>query len=81
METTLSEYIGMAIVAIAILIMTAQTAYAYGFKLGGNSERLLANRRVNGILDYENQRRPKSAKNKRKATRKRVAGELVGGVA
>jgi hypothetical protein len=79
METSLSEYIGMAIVAIAILIMTAQTAYAYGFRVGGNSERLLANRRVNGILDYEN-RRPKSAKNKRRATRKRVAGELVGGV-
>ena len=80
MDITTSELVGMAIVAIAILILTAQTAYAYGFKLGGNTERLLADRRVQGVLDYEN-RRPKSQKNKRKATPKRIAGELVGGVA
>lgn len=75
MET--SELIGMAIVAIAILILTAQTAYAYGFKLGGNSERLLANKRVQGVLDYENKRRPKSAKNKRKAARRAVGSISV----
>lgn len=77
METTLSEYIGMAIVAIAILILTAQTAYAYGFKPGGNSKRLLANKRVQGVLDYENKRRPKSAKNKRKAARRAVGSISV----
>ena len=74
METSTTEWIGMAIVAICILILTAQTAYAYGFKLGGNRERLLSDRRIQGVLDYENRRRPKSSKNRRKAARKGSSG-------
>lgn len=75
MET--SELIGMAIVFVAILLMTAQTAFAYGRKVGGNTERLLADRRVQGVLDYENRRKPKSRKNKLKAARKAVGSISV----
>jgi len=75
MET--SELIGMAIVFVAILLMTAQTAFAYGRKVGVSTARLLADRRVQGVLDYENKRRPKSAKNKRKAARRAVGSISV----
>jgi hypothetical protein len=76
METSLSEYIGMAILFVAILLMTAQTAFAFGRKVGGNTERLLADRRVQGVLDYENKRRPKARKNKLKASRKSRVGSI-----
>jgi hypothetical protein len=77
METT--ELIGIAIVAVAMLAMTFQTAFAYGARCGQNKERLLANRRVNGVLDYENQRKPKSQKAKRQRARK-AARFAVGSV-
>jgi hypothetical protein len=77
METT--EIIGSAIVALALVGMTAQTAYAYGRQCGRNTERLLANRRVRGVLDYENKRRPKSQKAKRQRARK-AARLAVGSV-
>lgn len=73
----MTEYIGMAIVATAILLLTAQTAYAYGLKVGGNTERLLSDRRVRGVLDYENKRKPKSRKNKLKAARRRAVGSIT----
>ena len=78
METT--ELIGVSLFAIGLLAATAQVAFGWGQIIGERRERQLADRRVQGVLDYENRRRP-SPKSKRKATRKRVAGELVGGVA
>lgn len=82
METSTSEWIGMAIVAIAILILTAQTAYALGKQVAAKRERTNANRRASGILaSYAGRSVGKSPKSKRKATRKRIAPELVGGVA
>jgi len=46
--------------------------YELGTASGASAEREMANRRVNGVLDSLNSRRPKSAKNKRKAARKAV---------
>lgn len=77
METT--ELIGIAIVAVAILAMTFQTAFAYGARCGQNKERLLGDKRVRGVLDYENKRRPKSQKAKRQRARK-AARLAVGSV-
>lgn len=72
-----NETIGLAIFAVVILIATWQWAFAYGRHIGTRSERQLADRRVNGVLDYENRRKPKSQKNKRKQVRR---GKLVGTV-
>jgi hypothetical protein len=59
-------------------------AWLSGYEFGSNdattSERALANTRINGILRehakdvvaYENNRKPKAAKNRRKAARKAV---------
>jgi hypothetical protein len=77
METT--ELIGIAIVAVAMLAMTFQTAFAYGARCGQNKERLLGDKRVRGVLDYENKRRPKSQKAKRQRARK-AARLAVGSV-
>ena len=80
MET--SELVGMAIVAISILILTAQTAYALGKQVAAKRERSNANRRASGILaSYSGRSVGKSPKAKRKSARKRTAPELVGGVA
>ena len=65
-----TEHIGMAILAVSILILAAQTAFAYGRKVGANNERLLADRRVNGVLAYERNRKPKSQRAKRKQSRR-----------
>jgi hypothetical protein len=56
------------------------SGYEMGTNEAGRSERALANRRINGILAehardvvaYENNRKPKAAKNRRKAGRKAV---------
>lgn len=82
METSTSEWIGMAIVAISTLILTAQTAYAIGKQVAEKRERANANRRASGILaSYAGRSCGKSRKAHRKPARKRLAGELVGGVA
>ena len=72
-----TEHIGMAIFAIVLLLATAQAAFAFGRQVGTKSERQLADRRINGVLAYENRRKPKSQKNKRKQVRR---GKLVGTV-
>lgn len=69
--------IGLAIFAVVILIATWQWAFALGREVGTKRERQLADRRVQGVLDYENKRRPKSAKNKRKAARRAVGSISV----
>lgn len=61
----------LGIVAVATLIGLAWLGgYELGTASGANAERELANRRVNGVLDSLNNRRPKAAKNRRKAARK-----------
>jgi hypothetical protein len=72
------------ILATAALLGFVGLAFLGGWELGNangvDSERALANRRVNGILRehardvvaYENNRRPNAAKNRRKAARKAV---------
>jgi hypothetical protein len=46
--------------------------YELGQAAGVSAERDMANRRVNGVLDALNTRRPKAARNRRKAARKAV---------
>jgi hypothetical protein len=68
---TLTIVIGT--VAVAVLMGLAWIGgYEIGTASGANAERELANRRVNGVLDAINNRKPKAAKNKRKAARKAV---------
>lgn len=71
-----TEQIGVAIFAMALLVATAQCAFAWGRQVGTESERQLADRRINGVLAYENKRRPKNRKNKLKAARKSRVGSL-----
>ena len=77
MQTT--ELIGTIIVLLALAVLTAQVAYDFGRRHGVKAERQLADRRVQGVLDYENKRRPKARKNKLKASR-RAARLAVGSV-
>lgn len=77
----INETIGMAIFAIVLLIATAQAGFAWGRIVGRKRERQLADRRINGVLAEERARKPKSQKAKRKQSRKRIAPELVGGMA
>jgi hypothetical protein len=46
--------------------------YEIGISAGVSAERESANRRINGVLDSINTRKPKAAKNRRKAQRKAV---------
>ena len=65
----------LAIVAVAALVGLAWLGgYELGTASGANAERELANRRVNGVLDSVNKRKPKSQKARRKATRKGTSG-------
>lgn len=59
----------IAIVAVALLIGLAWIGgYEIGTASGANAERELANRRVNGVLDSINKRKPRRAA-KRKASK------------
>jgi hypothetical protein len=58
--------------ALAFVALIYLSAYEVGTRNGIAHERKLADRRVQGVLDHENSRRPKSAKNRRKAQRKAV---------
>lgn len=63
----------LGIVAVATLVGLAWLGgYELGTASGANAERELANRRINGVLESVNSRRPKAAKNRRKAARKAV---------
>jgi hypothetical protein len=77
-----NEIIGMAILSVVMILATAQLAYAIGhhvataqlaYAIGHHvatkRERQFADRRVNGVLDYENARKPKTIKAKRKVAR------------
>jgi len=59
--------------AIAALVGLAWLGgYELGQANGITAERQSANRRINGVLDSLNSRRPKAARNRRKAARKAV---------
>jgi hypothetical protein len=58
--------------ALALVALVYMSAYDLGTRNGIANERRLSDKRVQGILDHENARRPKSAKNRRKAARKAV---------
>ena len=64
------------ILGTAAIAALAGLAFMSGWELGSASgidrERESANRRINGVLDSINTRKPKAAKNKRKAARKAV---------
>lgn len=63
----------LATLALAALVGLAWLGgYELGQANGITTERQSANRRVNGVLDSLNSRRPKAAKNRRKAARKAV---------
>ena len=57
METT--ELIGCAFLAFALLIATWQVAFAFGYDAGRAKGYATADRRVKGVLDSENARRPR----------------------
>ncbi len=71
METT--ELLGMAFFAIAILAATWQTAFAFGLRAGQNTERLLADRRIKGVLKSVNEQKPS-----RRLTYRKVDPRSVG---
>jgi hypothetical protein len=64
------------ILGTAAIAALAGLAFMSGWELGSASgidrERESANRRINGVLDSINTRKPKAAKNRRKAQRKAV---------
>jgi hypothetical protein len=60
----------VTVAAGALIALAWMSGYELGTSAGVSAERDLANRRVRGVLEYENNRRPKSAKNKRKAARR-----------
>jgi hypothetical protein len=77
------DYLSVIIIAAALLGLVGLAwvgGYELGMAEGTDRERSLANTRINGILReraqdvvaYENNRKPKAAKNRRKATRKAV---------
>ena len=67
------ELIGCAIFALVILIATAQVAFAYGRQVATNTERLRADRRVQGVLKSVNESRPS-----RRLTYRKVDARHVG---
>jgi hypothetical protein len=63
----------LATVALAALVGLAWLGgYELGQANGITAERQSANRRVNGVLDSLNNRKPKTQRGKRKAARKAV---------
>ena len=67
------EIIGCAIFAIVLLIATAQVAFACGRQVATNTERLRADKRVQGVLKSVNESRPS-----RRLTYRKVNPRIVG---
>lgn len=67
------ELIGCAIFALVLLIATAQVAFAYGRQVASNTERLRADKRVQGVLKSVNASRPS-----RRLTYRKVDARAVG---
>ncbi len=71
METT--EIIGCAFLALALLIATGQTAFAYGRHIESKAQRAAADKRVQGVLKSVNASRPS-----RRLTYRKVDPRSVG---
>lgn len=69
MTVIIATLTAMSVVGLAWL-----GGYRLGLASGISAERELADRRINGVLARENQRKPKSQKSKRRATRKGSSG-------
>ena len=69
----LTELIGCAFLALALLIATGQMAFAYGWDRGAKMERLRADKRVQGLLNSLNESPPS-----RRLTYRKVNPRLVG---
>jgi hypothetical protein len=54
----LTEIIGAGLFAIAILAALWQTAFAFGHRAGQTTERLLADKRIQGLLKSVNEQKP-----------------------
>jgi hypothetical protein len=72
-----AEIIGLAFFALAFIAATAQVGYAFGWQHGMIRERQLADRRVKGVIDSENERRPRQRK---RITYRKVDARKVGSV-
>lgn len=72
MDTT--TVIIATLTAISVIGLAWIGGYRLGLSSGTEAERHLADRRMNGLLDSINQRKPKTQKNKRKASRKGSSG-------
>jgi hypothetical protein len=70
METT--ELIGIAFLALALLIATGQMAFAYGRHIEAQAQRAAADKRVQGVLKSVNATRPRSRLVYRKVDEKTV---------
>lgn len=67
------------VAAAALVALAWMSGYEIGNKAGKARGVALGDKRVRGVLDYENQRKPKSQRAKRKRARK-AARIAVGGV-
>jgi hypothetical protein len=61
-----------SLTAISVVGLAWLGGYELGQANGISTEREVADRRINGVLESVNSRRPKAAKNRRKAARKVV---------
>jgi len=69
----LTEIIGCAFLALALLVATGQMAFAYGWDRGSKLERLRADKRIQGLLKSVNQQKPS-----RRLTYRKVDPRSVG---
>ncbi len=70
MDTLTIILVTVGLAAFAGLVWLA--GYQLGLSTGETEGIINANRRINGVLESINSRRPKAAKNRRKAQRKAV---------
>ena len=69
----LTEIVGIAFLAFALLIATGQMAFAYGRHIEAQAQRTAADKRVRGVLDSVNKSRPA-----RRLTYRKVDARSVG---
>ena len=69
----LTEIVGIAFLALALIIATGQMAFAYGRHIEAQAQRAAADKRVRGVLDSVNKSRPS-----RRLTYRKVDPRSVG---
>ena len=72
-----AEIIGLAFFALAVLAATAQVSFAFGCEAGMKRERQLADRRVQGVIKSENERKPRQ---RRRLVYRKVDARRVGAI-